>query len=196
MNNKFSMGEPGVRLDWRDYQTRLNRIAAARRRTRSMYRYAGVLTLLIVIGFWILESSIGLSSVFNHRREPEKIPLVKPSVPVIQKLHDKKEVQAFLNGNSFANLAQKSFDSSINGRSYRVVTTLDMPLQQFMIKNLNTANARHIGIVAIEPATGRILSMVGFDRVNPIAILAWTASFRQPASLKSLQPPQPLKNAV
>ena len=49
MNNRFSMGEPGVRLDWRDYQTRLNRIAAARRRTRRMYRYAAVLTLLIVI---------------------------------------------------------------------------------------------------------------------------------------------------
>jgi peptidoglycan glycosyltransferase len=167
MNNKFSMGEPGVRLDWRDYQTRLNRIAAARRRTRRMYRCAAGLTLLIVIGFWILEGSSGLSSVFNHHQVPEKIQMVKPSVPGIEKLNDKKEVQAFLNGNSFVNLAQKSFDSHLEGRSYRVVTTLDMPLQQFMIKNLNTANARHIGIVAIDPSTGRILSMVGFDRANP-----------------------------
>lgn len=167
MNNRFSMGEAGVRVDWRDYQTRLNRIAAARRRTRRMYRIAAVLTLLIVIGLWSLEGSNGLSSVFSHRRVPEKTPVAVPAVPKIQKLHDKKEVQAFLNGNTFINLAQKSFDSHIDGRTYRVVTTLDMPLQQFMVKNLNTANARHIGIVAIEPSTGRILSMVGFDRLKP-----------------------------
>ena len=161
------MGEQGVRLDWRDYQTRLNRIAAARRRTRRIYRYAAVLTLLIVIGFWILEGSSGLSSVFNHLRVPEKIQVIEPSVPRNENLHGKKEVQKFLNGNTFVNLTQKSFDSNFEGRSYRVVTTLDMPLQQFMIKNLNTSNARHIGIVAIEPSSGRILSMVGFDRANP-----------------------------
>ncbi len=166
MKNRFSMGEPVVRQDWRDYQSRLNRIAA-RQRTRRMYRYAGGLTLLMVIGFWILEGSSSLSSVFNHRRAPELIQAVAPAVPKAEKLHDKKEVQAFLNGNSFVNLTQKSFESLLDGRSYRVVTTLDMPLQQFMIKNLNTTNARHIGIVAIEPATGRILSMVGYDRANP-----------------------------
>ncbi len=166
MNNKFSMGEPGVRLDWRDYQSRLNRIAA-RQRARRMYRYAAVLTLVIVIGFWILEGSSSLSSVFVHRREPEKVQTAGLVAPKIEKLHDKKEVQAFLKENPLLNLSQKSFDAHYQGRSYRVVTTLDMPLQQFMIKNLNTANARHIGIVAIEPATGRILSMVGYDRVNP-----------------------------
>jgi len=169
MDNRFSMGEPAaaVRLDWRDYQTRLNRIAAARRRTRRMYRCAAVMTVLIVIGFWMFEGSSGLSSVFSHLRVPEKIQMIAPSVPLTVNLRDKKEVQAFLNGNTFVNLTQKSFNSHVEGRSYRVVTTLDMPLQQFMIKNLNTANARHIGIVAMEPATGRILSMVGFDRINP-----------------------------
>ena len=167
MDNRFSMGEPGVRLDWRDYQTRLNRIAAARRRTRRMYRYAAVMTLLTVIGFWIIEGPSGLSSVFSHLRVPEKIQVMEPSLPRNENLHGKKEVQGFLNGNTFVNLTQKSFDTRFEGHSYRVVTTLDIPLQQFMIKNLNTANARHIGIVAMEPSTGRILSMVGFDRANP-----------------------------
>lgn len=167
MDKRFSMGEPSVRLDWCDYQSRLNRIAAARRRNRRMYRFAAVLTLLIVIGFWILEGPSGLTSVFSHLQIPEKIQVIAPSVPEFEKLHNKKEVQAFLNGKTFVNLTRQSFDTQIDGRSYRVVTTLDMPLQQFMIKNLNTANARHIGIVAIEPSSGRILSMVGFDRAKP-----------------------------
>jgi cell division protein FtsI/penicillin-binding protein 2 len=167
MDKRFLMGEPSVRLDWRDYQARLNRIAAARRRTRRMYRLAGTITVLLVIGFWILEGPSGLTSVSSHLQVPEKIQAIKPSVTEIKKLLDKKDVQAFLNGNTLANLTRQSFDSQMEGRSYRVVTTLDMPLQQFMIKNLNTSNARHIGIVAIEPSTGRILSMVGFDRANP-----------------------------
>ncbi|MDO9110865.1 MAG: penicillin-binding transpeptidase domain-containing protein [Desulfatirhabdiaceae bacterium] len=167
MDKRFLMGEPSVRLDWRDYQTRLNRIAAARRRTRRMYRLAGTITVLLVIGFWILEGPSGLTSVSSHLQVPEKIQVIKPSVTEIEKLLDKKDVQAFLNGNTLVNLTRQSFDTHMEGRSYRVVTTLDMPLQQFMIKNLNTSNARHIGIVAIEPSTGRILSMVGFDRANP-----------------------------
>lgn len=170
MDNRFSMGEPAaaVRLDWRDYQTRLNRIAAARRRTRRMYRYAAVSTLFIVIGFWILEGSSVLSSVFSHLRIPEKMPEIETSVSRNEALHGKKDVQAFLNGNALHNLTQKSFNTHVEGSRYRVVTTLDMPLQQFMIKNLNTANARYIGIVAMEPSTGRILSMVGFDRTDPL----------------------------
>ncbi len=168
MDDRFSIGEPVVRLDWRDYQTRLNRIAAARRRTRRMYRCAAVFTILVVIGFWVIESTSDLSSVFSYFRVPEKIQPIEPVVaPRSEKQIEKKDVQAFLNGNSFVNLTQKSFDTDVDGRTYRVVTTLDMPLQQFMLKNLNTANARHVGIVAIDPSTGRILSMVGFDRVNP-----------------------------
>jgi peptidoglycan glycosyltransferase len=168
MDDRFSIGEPVVRLDWRDYQSRLNRIAAARRRTRRMYRCAGVLTVFLVIGFWVVESTIDLSRVFSYFRVPEKIQTMEPAVGTInEKLNGKKEVQAFLNGNSFVNLTQKNFDSQVEGRTYHVVTTLDMPLQQFMLKNMNTANARHIGIVAIDPASGKILTMVGFDRANP-----------------------------
>jgi cell division protein FtsI/penicillin-binding protein 2 len=168
MNNKFSMGEPVVRLDWRDYQTRLNRIAAARRRTRRMYRCAAGLTILLVIGFWVIESTIDLSRVFSYFRAPEKIQTNEPlSLPRNEKRIDKKEVQTFLNGNAFVNLTQKNFDSHFEGHTYHVVTTLDMPLQQYMLKHLNTAYARYIGIVAIDPSTGKILAMVGYDRTDP-----------------------------
>ena len=142
MDNRFSVGESSVRMDWRDYQTRLNRIAFNRRRTRRMHRYAAVLTILIVIWFLMFKGCSSLSSVFVHFRDQEKIQVTEPLVsPGNEKLHDKKEVREFLNGSSFVNLAQKSFDSNSEGRSYRVVTTLDMPLQHFMIKNLNTSYA-------------------------------------------------------
>jgi cell division protein FtsI/penicillin-binding protein 2 len=168
MDNKFSMGETVVRLDWRDYQTRLNRIAASRRRTRRMHRCAAGLTVLLVVGFWIVESSIDLSRVFSYFRVPEKVLKNEPvRLPRADKRIDKKDVQGYLNRSTFVNLTQKSFVSQYEGRTYHVDTTIDMSLQQFMIKHLNTAYARYIGIVAIDPSSGRILAMVGFDRVDP-----------------------------
>lgn len=172
MDNRFSMGEPGVRLDWRDYQSHLNRIAAKRRRSKRVIRCAAFLLILLVVVFWGFEGSSVLSSVFIHRRaaEPEKVPPTVPAsvpAPRAETFHDKKDVQALIKENPLLNLTRKSFDVQYRGNSYRVETTLDLPLQQFMVKNLNTAYARHIGIVAIDPSTGKILSMVGYDRTNP-----------------------------
>lgn len=162
------MGETVVRLDWRDYQTRLNRIAASRRRTRRMHRCAAGLTIFLVVGFWIIESSIDLSRVFSYFRMPEKVLKNEPvGLPRAEKRIDKKDVQRYLQGNAFVNMTQKSFVSQHEGRAYHVDTTLDMSLQQYMLKHLNTAYARYIGIVAIQPSTGRILTMVGFDRADP-----------------------------
>jgi hypothetical protein len=110
------MGEPVVRLDWRDYQTRLNRIAAARRRTRRMYRCAAGLTILLVIGFWVIESTIDLSRVFSYFRAPEKIQTNEPlSLPRNEKRIDKKEVQTFLNGNAFVNLTKRTLIPILKG---------------------------------------------------------------------------------
>jgi len=72
-----------------------------------MYRYAAVLTLLIVIGFWILEGASVLSSVFSHLRVPEKIQLIAPSVPEMKPARQ-KEVQEFLNGNTLSSDAKKA----------------------------------------------------------------------------------------
>ncbi|MEJ2656475.1 MAG: penicillin-binding transpeptidase domain-containing protein [Desulfobacterales bacterium] len=79
---------------------------------------------------------------------------------------DKKKVQTLFNHVSFVNLEDKSFNFVSNGRQFRVDTSLDTELQHYLLSKLNTSTARYIGIVAMEPATGRILSMVSFDKTN------------------------------
>ncbi len=78
----------------------------------------------------------------------------------------KDELQALLNWKNFYNLTRESVDIQIDGRHYLVDTSLDSSLQQFLLENMNRNHARYIGIVAVEPATGRVLAMAGFDSTN------------------------------
>jgi cell division protein FtsI/penicillin-binding protein 2 len=76
----------------------------------------------------------------------------------------KRDVQALVDSRSFVNLKDKSFDVVVDGLRYRVDTSLDIALQQFLLKNLNLSTSRYIGIVGMDPVTGKILSMVGYDK--------------------------------
>ena len=174
MGNRFTMGDINTRLDWKDYQVRLNRIAATRRRTRRRHRYICVLILLIVIGLWTISGSSCSFSVLNRLQVSEKddhhVPL--PSRQPLfsekkRKLLEKSEVRSFLDGNTFVNLTRNRFDFQTGGQNYRVITTLNPSLQTFTVNSLNPAHARYIGSVAMDPSTGKILCMAGFDKAEP-----------------------------
>jgi cell division protein FtsI/penicillin-binding protein 2 len=47
-----------------------------------------------------------------------------------------------------------------------VETSLNMPLQRYLMDLLDRRYSRFIGIVALEPDTGRVLAMVGYDRTG------------------------------
>ncbi len=172
MKNGYILGNSADRMDWRDYQTRLHRIASARRRTRLFRLYAVTLFFLILLGFGINESKNLLSNIYSRLCDPEthvRTDTVAQQMLPKEKIFDKKDIQEILEGVTLINLPQRNFDISHEGHNYRITTTLDMTLQNFMIKNLTTSNVRHIGIVAMEPSTGRILSMTGFDKTNSSA---------------------------
>jgi cell division protein FtsI/penicillin-binding protein 2 len=92
-------------------------------------------------------------------------------------LSDKKHVQNLIDDVSLANLEKKQIDVFSNGDRYRVDTTLDIGLQNFILKKLNTSTARYIGIVAMDPATGKVLSMVSFDKTDPSSNLCVDSKF-------------------
>ncbi|MBW2054140.1 MAG: PbpA [Deltaproteobacteria bacterium] len=83
------------------------------------------------------------------------------------KLIDKSNARDLLKSISFVNLKNKSFDFFSDGGKFRVDTSLDIELQEFLIKKLDLDNSRYIGIVCMDPATGKVLSMVGFDKTDP-----------------------------
>jgi cell division protein FtsI/penicillin-binding protein 2 len=78
----------------------------------------------------------------------------------------KREIQAAVNKQIFNNLKSDKLDITINGKTFHADTSLDMDLQNHILNSLDLDNSRYIGIVALEPSTGRVLAMVGFDRTG------------------------------
>lgn len=84
-----------------------------------------------------------------------------------QQLMDKKEVRALLDDSRFVNLTDDLLGIHHNGQNLHADTSLDVSMQQYMLSKLDRANSRYIGIVALDPETGRVLAMIGFDRKDP-----------------------------
>jgi peptidoglycan glycosyltransferase len=144
--------------NWREYQNDLKRTSSKKRLVRGTFKYTVMAFLLCVVVYGAI-TGFGRQS-FSHLPTSAFPPLHD------DRSFDKNKVQSLLNDVSFVNIEEKSFDFVSNGRHFRVDTSLDIELQHYLLSKLNTSTARYIGIVAMDPATGRILSMVSFDKTN------------------------------
>ncbi|MFC1849666.1 penicillin-binding transpeptidase domain-containing protein [candidate division CSSED10-310 bacterium] len=79
---------------------------------------------------------------------------------------EKKELQPLFEKQNLVNLQSKYLDLVVKDHPIRVETSLDIPLQSFVLQKLNRSFARYVGIVVMDPQTGRILTMVGHDRLD------------------------------
>ena len=154
------------RSSWRNYQKKLKRTAAVNKFIRNIPKYSAVLLFVLIFVCGIIS---GLSGIACHHTQTlnSNTPDNKADIHHSQKkLITKRDVQSLIDSESFVNLKEKGFGFVFNEQNFRVDTSLDVPLQQFMLDNLDQSTARYIGIVAMDPTTGRILSMVSFDKTN------------------------------
>ena len=147
------------RLNWRDYQAGLKWSAAKKRLFKSILK-CSVLAFLLFIVAYRITSGVGEKSI--PRLAADSFPSFNLGRSI-----DKKTVQTLLNHASFVNLKNKSFDFVSNDHRFKVETSLNIELQNYLLSKLNTSTARYIGIVAMDPATGKILSMVSFNKTDP-----------------------------
>ena len=147
------------RPNWREYQAGLKWSAAKKKIVNAFLKYSVLALLLFVVAYGITSSFGGKS--FSHLATD----YISPSNTGHS--FDKKKAQTLLNRVSFVNLKDKSFDFVSNGHKFRVETSLNIGLQNYLLSKLNTSTARYIGIVAMDPATGKILSMVSFNKTDP-----------------------------
>jgi len=155
-------------LDWRAYQERLRRQYLPTKRDRLHHRkYSGVVlavaVLLLGIGYWVLSSG---------PREEERPPVRRAESPAATEsksktLIEKSDVRILLGKTPLVNLKEHVLQVTFDGRPYRVTTSLNLDLQQYLLKRMDRVNSRYIGIVAMEPDTGRILTMAGFNKIDP-----------------------------
>jgi penicillin-binding protein A len=94
---------------------------------------------------------------------PAAQPAVSGSSPVLTKA----DLQVLLDPGRFINLTEAAFPFEMDGRRFTVETSLNPQLQSQLLKRMDRRHCRYIAVVAMEPATGRLLAMAGFDKDNP-----------------------------
>ncbi len=160
LHNYQSRGYQPFDRGWRGYQKKI-RIYDERRQTlrRIPWYFVGLVIFAFLIkgGFHLLEKRM-LSASADHT--------VSIYVPEVTPL-DHNSIQAILPIARFNNLDTKIFDFKRDNHSYQIHTSLNMTLQKGIMNALDTRHANRIGIIVMEPDTGRILAMVSHDDDDP-----------------------------
>ena len=119
------------------------------------------MVLLLGVGYWVLAPG---------SREEKHVPARQATAPAAVDTGariEKSDVQILLGSTPLVNLKEHVLQVTFDGRPYRVATSLNLDLQQYLLKRMDRVNSRYIGIVAMEPDTGRILTMAGFNKIDP-----------------------------
>ncbi len=157
---------PRNQTNWRNYQQQLQRPAFLRRYVKPGLKYTVLLLLLFLCAYSVMGGPENMES-----GSPKMLAAIEPgrNTPETKKSGlAKKALQDILDRKSFNNLSEKNFTFIHQGQRLKIETSLNLSLQKYIQKKLNPSNARYIGILVMDPLTGRILSMVGYDKTDPL----------------------------
>ncbi|MBC2717116.1 MAG: PbpA [Desulfobacteraceae bacterium] len=156
MLNRSKTKNYGHSNKWRDYQSKLKKKDATRRSYLRIPLYAAVLCVLILVGngiFILLDKTLATQNKDYSIIFAEQVETL-----------DKYTLQKIFNKIPFASASDKNFELTTGGKTYQIISSLDPFLQKFIIDHIDRKNSMHFGFVAMDPATGRILSMVSYDK--------------------------------
>ncbi len=155
---------------WRDYQFQLKKKDETRRSYRRIPFYAVLLCIFLLAGnglFTLLDKSLEV-----HQKN---ISFISTNEQTGQ--FDKNTVQRIVRKFSFETSSDKNVELTTDGTTYQIETSINPGLQEFIIDHIDRKNSRHFGFVALEPATGRILSMVSYDKTGKDANICITPDY-------------------
>ena len=148
------------RPSWREYQSRLKRPAKRVPRRSLMLVLSAISAAVLCI--YMAWPSTGATNVAPTAA---KIALSTDETILI----GKKDVQLLLSRLAPNDLLAESIQLPFKGQRFTVETSLDPTLQDRLIDAMDRKNSRYIGVVVMEPDSGRILAMAGFDKTDPQA---------------------------
>jgi penicillin-binding protein A len=150
---------------WRNYQVTLKRRADRKRRLAAYAAFSVQVLVFLTVVCGVVKGAAAVRMFFQ--KNAERAEMSSAAVFPPNSLAGKKQVQTILNQKTFAQLSEKQFDTIANGKKYRVVTSIDPLLQAFVQQKIDSKTSRNVGIVILNPVTGKILSMVNWDKANP-----------------------------
>lgn len=156
-NHKNETRRPG----WREYQAGLKNRSIKAPDRKIIFYSAGIVLLMVAI-FSLVLGFGKLKGNQNDRLSEKKADT--NSAPL---LITKKDAQLLLKKTTFTNLDSKTFKTDFDGQPLMVETSLDIPLQNHILKKMDRVNSRYIGVVAMDPDTGKVVALASFDKTEP-----------------------------
>jgi cell division protein FtsI/penicillin-binding protein 2 len=169
LENKTAFDQPC----WKAYQQARQR-EARRRQLKDAAKYSAVLLVLLSASFIVLGELGTLSSDSLRHVHQNLLSGITPgkfSGNDASRL-SKTDLHTILSEQNLLNLQHEKFDLMAGDQRLRIDTTLDIPLQNYIIHQIQKKSAvkrgrpKYIGIVAMEPGTGKILAMAGYDNTG------------------------------
>ena len=173
---------------WRQYQSGLQRNEPrwSRRNKGPRPRRRLVLALLLIFTLVGLGSRLWNDPAAPRQpvaqpavaKPPAAAPPAPPRVPAlpapavaaavaVPEDFDRSHLRQFLDSRAFSNLSTRDLPLIVGGQQFTVETTLDPGLQSFLLGTLDRTNSRHVGIAVIDPSSGKVLALAGYDRSDP-----------------------------
>ncbi len=165
------------RPTWRVYQENLKRKSAGKNRLKYLAYFSVLCAVLLA---WM-----GGSSVRSCGKATEKSDagyglggvgcapggnLGKAAGKLVaafgDRMLEKKDLRILFENQDIISLTDDRFRVLRDGHAFHVDTSLNMSLQRVLMNNLDVANCRYVGIVVMDPDSGRILAMTGFDKTQ------------------------------
>jgi len=154
---------------WRAYQSKLKKKDATRRSYRRIPLYILILTVLVCIShgiFTLLDKTLDIpdknySTIFPDQAET----------------FDNFTLQKIFRQIPFTSGTEKNFELTTGKTTYEIKSSIDPRLQEFIIDHVDRKNSKNFGFVAMDPTTGRILSMVSYDKYNKDANICITPNY-------------------
>ncbi|MEW5908470.1 MAG: penicillin-binding transpeptidase domain-containing protein [Thermodesulfobacteriota bacterium] len=146
------------------YQKKLNHKTKNKRQTRFLIS-GTIFLLLLTASICGLVAGVGTSPESKQELfAKEPAPGVNQPAAQEFELLTKTEIRSVFGHQPIPIPTRNRFTLIHNGQTYTVHTSIDMELQNFISTKLDRRTSQRIGIVVIEPSTGRILAMSGHDK--------------------------------
>lgn len=158
---------------WKDYQKQLPRKGFSKRSFKWGFWFFPCL-LLLVIGFQCFK--VNLSFDFFNRSTETVGPFGRKTFETLGVL-TKKDLRELIDLETLCNSPDGKININCYGRSLSLETTLDQALQSYMLKVIQRSRSPLIGFVAMDPATGRILSVIDSKKVNRAKSICLSSQF-------------------
>ena len=155
---------------WREYQSRTRRGRRTGRRPGKCLRRARalcVLTAFVAGGYFLIAGSVGSHPYSDQEQGQAQKAGQNATPPRKIRSFDKSDLQQMVDHRSLPRLDTPWFDIYYDSRRLTIKTTIETGLQAYLESKLDRRHSRYIGIVAMDPQTGRILALVGFNKIDP-----------------------------